>query len=215
MRDWHLTADGPLSMRYAADVRLGRTDYADDQSWEIIFGGPQEPAIAFQTRYGGGAGLARLVPMWVIAGKPIYEGAGFAERPTLRAFAPNYAKVTARPLATLNLTAELWVMESHAVSGRFTMENTGAEPVNVQVEMFAQAVREGQMVEMNLLSLEDGNAALHLGAVGNLNPVLALERATISQTPAGGHVSPKLGASLAMAAGETASVRWVHAGRPS
>ena len=103
MRDWHLTASDPLTMRFAADARLGRTDYVDDQSWEIAFGGRQEPSLSFQTRYGGRAGLARIVPMWVFDGKPLYEGGALAEQPALRAFAPNYARITARLTKTLNL----------------------------------------------------------------------------------------------------------------
>ena len=215
MRDWHLTADSPLSMRFAADVRLGRTNYADDQSWEIAFGNGQEPALNFQTRYGGRAGLVRLVPMWVIDSSPVYETSAFAEKPVLRAFAPNYAKITARPLSTLALTAELWVMESQAVGGCFTLENTSNAPVTLRLELFAQVVREGSMVDMNLLGLDDNSEALHLGMVGNLNPILLLEHATASGTVPGEHVSPKLSAPISIAPGATASIRWVHAGRPS
>src|SRR5688572_29183540 len=115
MRDWHLTAESPLAMRFAADVRLRPTDYADDQIWEVVFGKTEEPALAFQTRYGGRAGLARLVPMFVFDGKPIYESHLFHAKPVLRAFAPNYARITASPNDLLDLTAELWVMDSHAV----------------------------------------------------------------------------------------------------
>ena len=51
MREWQLKAGDPLAMRFAADVRLGRTDYADDQSWEVMFGTADEPALSVQTRY--------------------------------------------------------------------------------------------------------------------------------------------------------------------
>ncbi|MEP7289211.1 MAG: hypothetical protein ABI947_25960, partial [Chloroflexota bacterium] len=215
MREWNLTADGPLSMRFAADTRSRRTDYTDDQAWEIVFGGTEEPALALQTRYGGRAGLARLVPMWVIDGRPIYETRTFAERPALRAFAPNYAKITARPISSLALTMELWVMDSHAVGLRFTLENSANTPLTLWLEMFAQVVREGEIVDMNLLGLNDGNAALHLGVIGNLNPVLILEGAAALQNAKGEHVSPKLSAPITIPAGATATVRCVHAGRPS
>jgi hypothetical protein len=215
MRDWNLTADNPLAMRFAADTRLGRTDYADDQSWEVAFGGPQEPGLIIQTRYGGRAGLARLVPMWVLNGRPVYEGSAFAARPVLRAFAPNYAKITIRLLQTLTLNAELWVMESHAVGGRFVMENSAAEPLSLRFELFAQVVREGSVIDMNLLGLDDGSEALHMGVIGNLNPILMMEYAAPVAARPGEHVSPKLSAPVTVPAKGWTTVRWVHAGLPS
>ena len=44
MRDWHLTAKDPLAPRIAADARDGRTNYADDQVWQLRLGAPSEPA---------------------------------------------------------------------------------------------------------------------------------------------------------------------------
>lgn len=210
MREWQLTADHPLAMRFAADVRLGTTDYTDDQSWEIIFGGPQEPALAFVTRYGGRTGIARLVPMFVLDGRSIYEGHSLAEQPTLRAFVPNYALVTARLLDTLELTAELWVMDSQAVGGRFTLQNHATQPVTLRLDLFAQLVRDSGMIDMNLLGLDNGGEALHLGKVANLNPILLVEG---SKTAAGSdRVRPKLSATLTIPAGGRTAVRWIHAG---
>jgi hypothetical protein len=210
MQEWQLTADRPLSMRFAADTRLGRTDYIDDQSWEITFGGPDEPALTVQTRYGGRAGLARLVPMWLFEGRSVYEGVSFAERPTLRAFAPNYARITARPISTLALTAEIWVMDSQAIGGRFTMVNSADQPAALTLEIFAQVVRDAKVLEMSLLGLDDGSEALHLGQIGNLNPVLVMDNAV----PQSGGSSTKLAAPITIPAGGSATVRWVHAGKP-
>jgi hypothetical protein len=215
MRDWQLNADSPLSMRFAADPRLGRTDYTDDQSWEITFGGPEEPAIAFQTRYGGRAGLARVVPMWVFDGRSVYEGMGFAERPTLRSFAPNYARITARPINTLSTVIELWVMASQAVGGRFILENTADQPLTFRLELYGQVAREGKPLEMNLLGLDDGSEALHLGRVANLNPILLMEPSA-PQAGAGQYgdsTSGKLTAPITIQPRQRAIVRWIHAGQ--
>jgi hypothetical protein len=215
MRDWQLTADSPLSMRFAADVRLSQTDYADDQSWEVILGGPLEPALVIQTRYGGRAGLARLVPMFVIGSHPVYEGNALAERPTLRAFAPNYARITARPVATLGLTLELWVIDSHALGLRFGLENSTSDPLSMRLELFAQIVREGQVIDMNLLGLDDGSEALHLGVIGNLNPILLLDSAASSGARSGEHVSPKLSSPITIPANGKVVVHAIHVGLPS
>ena len=216
MRDWHLTADSPLSIRLAADPRLGRTDYADDQSWELAFGGPDEPAFALQTRYGGRAGLARIVPMWVLDGRAVYESMGYAERPVLVRFAPNYARITARLTNTLALTAEFWVMSSHAVGGRFILENRSDQPAALRVDLFGQVAREGKAVEMNLLGLEDGTEALHLGRIGNLNPALMMDYAAPQPDRRyGDPESPKLSTPISAPPRGSAAIRWVHAGRAS
>lgn len=210
MREWGLTAASPLSMRFAADVRLSHTDYSDDQSWEVLFGGPQEPAISVQTRYGGRAGLARIVPMWVFTGRPIYETQGFAEAPVLHAFAPNYARITARPTTTLAVTFELWVMDSHAVGGRLTMINEAESVASFNLDLFPQVAREGKSITMKVLRLSDGSEALHLGAVGGLNPILLLEKSSGSREAQ--TLNPKLTAPLMMAPKATSVIRWVHAG---
>ncbi len=218
MREWQLAADSPLSLRFAADVRLGRTDYADDQIWEIVFGDAQGPALVFQTRYGGRVGLARLVPMWIFDGRPIYEGETLVERPALRAFAPNYARISLRPLKTLEVTAELWVMDSHAVGGRYTMENSAAEPVTLDLDFFAQVVREGEVLDMSLLGLSDGSEALHLGLIGNLNPVLMMDETRPQMDQADQNdqsARPKLSERLTIPGNERKTLRWVHTGLPT
>ncbi len=217
MRDWQLHADKPLALRFAADTRLIRTDYIDDQSWELVFGGTQEPALAVQTKYGGRAGLVRFVPMFVIDGRSVYETVAFAERPTLRFFAPNYAQVSARLTNTLALTFDLWVMESRAVGGRFRLDNQSDKPLTLRLELYAQAVRNDKSVEMNLLGLDDGTEALHMGRIGNLNPVLMLEKS--NPQPGSGRfgerASPKLTSTVTIMSKSSVSLRWVHAGLTS
>ncbi|HVO42189.1 MAG TPA: hypothetical protein VMT34_06190, partial [Aggregatilineales bacterium] len=223
MREWRLTTGDPLAMRFAADARLTVTNYADDQTWELAFGDSSEPAFSVQTRYGGRVGLARVVPMIVIEGRtPIYEAGSFAERPVLRAFAPNYARLSARPLTTLDLDFELWVMESREVGGRFTFTNKVAQPQALRLELFGQiAPLEGKPPVMNLLGLDDGTEALHLGKLGGLNPVLMLEFAVPGQPPApvvaweAPRTSPKLSAPITVPANGSLAVRWVHAGYSS
>ncbi len=217
MQEWHLTAESPLAMRFAADARLKRTDYTDDQAWEITFGSTEEPFLTFQTRYGGRVNLARLVPMWLIDGRVIYASMGLAERPVLRVFAPSYAKVTAKLTNTLSLTSELFVFESHAAGGRFTLHNTSQAPLEVRFELVAQVMRNEKQLDMNILSLEDGTDALHLGRAGNLNPILVVENAKAA--PAARLVAlpaaPKLVSLFSVPAQGSFAVRWVHSGQIS
>ena len=204
MRNWHLTAGQPLAMRFAADARLDPVDYADDQSWEIDFGSGDAPALAFQTRYGGRAGIVRIVPMFIIGGQPIYEADKLTEPPVLTNFAPNYARITARVRPEIGVVSELWVMDSHIVGGRFTFTNEGTMPITVRLDLIAQAMREDQSVRMNMLALEDATEALHLGQIGGLNPVLLLEGVGNYRAEELG-VRPKLSASVTLARRSAAS----------
>ena len=215
MQEWHLTAESPLSMRFAADARLKRTDYTDDQSWEIAFGEADAPFLTFQTRYGGRVNIARLVPMFTLEGRTIYTSAALAERPVLRAFAPSYAKVTAKLTPTLSLTSEFFVFESRAAGGRFTLHNSAQSPIDVRLELVAQVMRNDKQIDMNVLSLEDGTDALHMGHAGDLNPVLLMENA---KSPPAMHlvampISPKLVSALSVPANGSVAVRWTHGGQ--
>ena len=214
MREWQLTAADPLSLRLAADVRLFQTDYVDDQIWELVMGEGQTPALVLQTRYGGRCGLARLVPMWIIDGRVIYEASAYAEQPLLRMFWPSYLRLTARPAPHLALIAEYWAMESHAIGGRFILRNDGDRPTEVGIDLFAQLMTERREGQVNILLLDDGRQALHMQDVGSLQPVILLEGAL---APGGleDQQSPKLTTRLTIPAGGRATVRWVHAGRSS
>jgi hypothetical protein len=213
MRTWQLSAGDPLTMRLAADARLTTTSYIDDQSWEIGFGNPDEPALAIQTRYGGRVGLLRIVPLWAIdsgngKNRTVYETQAFATRPTLCNFAPNYARITAHLTPDLALIFEVWVMDSRAVGGRITLRNESNAPVTLTVNLIAQLIREGRVADIKLARMTDAAAgqsaeALQLGTIGNLHPALLLENAA-------GSVSPHLSASLTVAPNASAAVRWVH-----
>ncbi len=207
MRDWQLPPDGPLALRLAADVRLGDTDYADDQIWELVLGAGDAPALVLQTRYGGRCGQAHIIPTWVIGTRNITKAQGYAQGPVLRAFAPNYLRVTAKPLLSLSLSAEFWAMDSHAVGCRWTFANEGDEPVNLHAELGAEVTDVDEKdVKVSLLVLESASPVLRVGRLGNITPVLALEGARAALRGA------RLSRALTVPAGGKASARWVHVG---
>src|SRR5579859_14064 len=212
VREWQLTAGDPLAMRVAADVRLSKTDYSDDQSWEAAFGGVDEPALAFQTRYGGRVGLARLVPMWAFEGRTVYERQAFISPPTLTAFAPNYLRIASRPTQELSTWFDLWAMDSHVIGGRLALRNESNAPLTLSFHLVAQVAREGKVIDLEIVRVSGGTGqstdALHLGAVGNIHPAVLLENASGSN---GAHLI----APLTIQPSETQTLRWVHAGLPT
>jgi hypothetical protein len=207
MREWRLTPGDPMAPRIAADARAGRTNYSDDQVWQLRLGAPSEPAVSLETRYGGRVGLARLVPIWSVERRQVYEAQGYHSPPVLTAFAPDYLRLRADLTLALTLTYEFWTMESQAVGGRFTVRNTGDRPQSIQLDLTVQAARENKTVQMFFLTLDNDQVALQLGKFPFLQAVLLLESATASTTTSG-----RLSRALALQPGEQAAIRWVLAG---
>ncbi len=207
-RNWQLTASDPLALRLAADVRQFQTDYADDQIWELVLGEGETPALVLETRYGGRCGLARLVPMWVVDGRVIYEAAAYARQPTLHTFWPSYIRLTARPAPHLAVQIEYWAMESHAIGGRVTFRNEGDQPTDSGLDLFAQFMTEQEPGAINILKLDDGQVALQMREVGNLQPVIMMHAVAASSG-----ASPKLAARITIPPGGQMVLRWVHAAR--
>lgn len=208
MREWHLTASDPMAPRIAADARAGRTNYADDQVWQLRLGGPDEPALSLETRYGGRIGLARLLPIWFVGRRQVYETQGYHQPPVLTAFTPDTLTLRAGLTATLDLTLEFWTMESQAVGGRFAVHNSGTQAQSVQLAMTAQAARESKTLQMLYLTLETGEVALQVGRLPTLQPVLMVEGAVDQGA------NSRLGRALSLEPGQTAAVRWVLGSMP-
>ncbi|NDJ78633.1 MAG: hypothetical protein GYB65_20480 [Chloroflexi bacterium] len=210
MREWHLTYADPIAPCIAADARAGRTNYLDDQAWQLRLGQPDEPAVTLETRYGGRVGLMRLLPVWFVGRRQIYEAQGYHTPPTLVAFAPDFLRLHADLTLYLRLTMEFWTMDSQVVGGRFRVHNTSDHPQNVRLDLVAQAMRENQAVQMFFLTLEGDLVALQIGRkqIGDLEPVLMLESAHSDGT------SARLSSGLAIAPGNSESLRWVLASTP-
>lgn len=208
LRRWQLDVNSPLALQLAADARLSSTDYADDQVWELLLGAGNSPALALQTRYGGRAGLASLVPMWLHEGRVIYETQAYARPPCVTAFAPGYLRVQATLTPQLALQAEYWAIESHAIGARFTISNARTQPQKVRLDLFGYVASSGKEQPLNILTLQDRQHALHMGKIGSLNPVVLMENGSAEMT------SPKIGREWTIGGRKKIVVRWVHAGRP-
>lgn len=211
LRRQRIDASEPFEYYLAADTRGSRTDYRDDQAWTLRLGRRDEAAMAFQTQFGGRAGLVSLVPMWRFAERVVYQQQTYAEPPQITRFAPNLALVEATPLADLALVARFWAMESRAAGGEFALSNNGATVIRLQLELFGHAIINSRKVRLNVLTLGDGTLALHLGQIGNINPVVAFEGA--SAEIYGDRIgSPKIGRALELQPGETARLPFAVAG---
>ena len=211
LRRQAIDAEAPFEYFLAADARSSRTDYTDDQAWTVRLGARDEAALAFQTRFGGRAGLVSLVPMWRRGERVVYQSQHYIERPTITAFAPNFMQVEAAPYEDLAVEARFWVMESQAAGGEFNLTNRGADAIGLHFELFGHAVINSRKLRLNVLTLADGTLALHLGQIGNINPVVALEGAS-SEIYGIRIGSPKLGRVFELQPAQTIRLPFAVAG---
>ena len=213
LRRQSIAPDRPFDFQLAADTRISKTDYCDDQAWVARLGIRDEAAIALQTQYGGRAGLVSLVPMWRIGDRVIYQTHAYHKRPAITAFAPNFIQIEAAPRPELEFVARFVALESRAAGGEFALRNLSDEPIELQFDLFGHVVINERNQTLNVLTMADYSLALHLGQIGNLNPVVTLEGASIDIY--GGRISsPKLGRRIVLAPGADARLPFVVAGLP-
>jgi hypothetical protein len=215
MRDWHLTQADPYTLRLAADVRLGPTDYADDHIWEVILGetaaggGAAPPAVAVRTSFGLRASDMRIFPSFSEGDRTVTNPADFASPPQIRAFFVNYARLSFEPLPGIGVTAHYWVPDSHTLAGTFTLVNHTSDIRLIHLGLSAvlkpldnpKLMGSGQLEEFSVLQ----------GHTGNLDIVIAFGGpAEAEHTP-----YPTLSRGLPLTPGIPLFIRWVQAAEPA
>ncbi|MCY3715379.1 MAG: hypothetical protein OXG92_02790 [Chloroflexi bacterium] len=211
LRRHELDPDTPLDFTIAADARGSRTDYCDDQAWRVKLGTRNEPVLALQTQFGGRADLVSLEPS-IRSGDMIYHQQwAYARSPVVTHFAPNLIQLEASLSPDLQLVARFWAMESRAAGGELQLKNLGGKDITLQLELHGSVIIGGRKRKLNMLTLADGTLALHLGEIGNINPVLTLEGAS-SEIYGWRIRNAKLGMRLRLLAGHSARIPFVCAG---
>lgn len=211
MRDWYLTQEDPLALRLAADVRLGPTDYADDQIWELSLAGGEPPALALRTTYGLRAREMRLFPTFSEGDRLIHNPADFVFTPAVRAFYPNYLRVTFEPLTAIAVTAHYWAPDSHSVAGQFTFVNHDPEGRTRSVRFsLAGALKPLDNPRPLGPAQLEGRAVLE-GHSGNLDIVVALDGAAEADAAPFAELARR----LELPPDQPVYVRWAQAARPA
>jgi hypothetical protein len=170
MRDWNLRAGDPLSLTLAADARLSRPNYVDDQIWELVLGGGEPPSLALQTTYGLRARNMRLLPRFVEGFNALTDPEQFATPPVVRRFYPNFLQLTFSPLPEIEVVAEYWAPLSSAVAGRLQVINQGQSERLVRLELIAALTPIEGGVGMAPQNIE--HADVLVGSSGGLAPVM-------------------------------------------
>ncbi len=171
MRDWAFKVGDPLALTLAADTRLSTPDYVNDQIWELEIGTGEPAALAMQTTYGLRARSMRLFYRFSELGKTITNPSEFHTPLQLRRFYPNFLLLSFAPFEDLEITAEYWVPQSQALSGRLIVVNRTAFARKLSLELCGaltpldgQAFAPAQQQMVNVLA----------GQTGGLSPILFL-----------------------------------------
>ena len=135
MRTWNLRRKDPLNLILAADSRLTKLDYSNDQIWEVLIGSGEPAAISLQTTYGLRARSMRIFPQFTEAHQTISNPAEFDEPPTVVEFAPNYLKLKCEPFQGIDVQLEYWIPDCHTAAGRIWLKNIGDLPRKFRLEL--------------------------------------------------------------------------------
>ena len=211
LRTWELNLQSPYSLQLAADARICLTNYVDDQTWDIKLGQGDETALALHTRYGGRVGLASIVPLFNHEGRVIYQAKTYHQSPIITAFAPNYIATTAEILPDVVFDGQHIAFDSQVISGIYTLTNKSKQAVKLRFELFGHLGARGQEQKLSIVSMSDERYALSFAALAGLSPVVIVENG-IATNLNDKSASPKIGYDIALKAGESHTVRWVHVG---
>lgn len=206
MKKWELVADDPLSLRIAADVRLGPVDYFDDQIWELGLAGGPPAALSLETTYGLRARGMRIFPGFVHADRYIIDPDEFASPPKLRQFSPNYLQVGFSPCADLMVLAEYWVPDSHSIAGRLRLKNQGPKALRMRLRL--HGVLDPLDGGQTLREVSAEGAVILAGQSGGLAPVIFMAGGAIGDSV----TYPGLALEQLLAPGVPSVIRWAQAG---
>lgn len=212
-REWSISASAPYEYHLAADARLCQTSYVDDQSWDVLVGTGDDAAFKLQTQYGFRVGLASLVPMWTHNGRRIYQAQTYHNPPKIHTFSPNHITLTADILPDLGLVAEHMALSSQVICGAYTLTNTTERAITLRFELFGHVAARGEEQKLAIITMAQGGHALSMGMLAALAPVVLIEDGTASSI-SGRSASPKIGVDVTLGAGDSKTIRWVHAGLP-
>jgi hypothetical protein len=134
MREWNLKAGDPLSLTLAADARLSKTNYCDDQIWELSLGEGEPPGVALQTTFGLRARSFRIFPQFTEKDIVRIDQSLFNITPTIRQFAPNFLFLTFSPFTEIDVRLEYWIPDSQAAACRMTIKNLSQTPRSLRIE---------------------------------------------------------------------------------
>ncbi len=212
LRRWTLSPDSPTSTLIAADARLSRTSFTDDQVWDVRLGAGDQPALTLHTRYGGRAGLVSLVPIWTFEGRQIYQSMTYASAPIITTILPDQITVECAPIPGLDVQLVFRVHESQVLGGQIILRNTTGTPLQIRFDWFWHIGVNEREQKLTHVALPNGPMVLTpVLPVGNLTPVLMFDKGGTGDEA----LSPRTGILATLTPNATTTLRWLHVGLAS
>lgn len=212
LRQWEISEDSAYELHLASDARLSKTSYVNDQSWDILLGSGDKAALTVQTRYGGRAGLASLVPMWRFDERVIYQAQTYHNSAIITAFAPNRIIAEADILPNVHLVADHIAFNSQVMGGIYTISNNTKKTISLRLDFFGHAIVNDEEQKLAIITMAKGAGhALSLGKYARLAPVVLVDGGS-SDTIDSGNARPKVGKSITIKAGQSEAIRFIHVG---
>lgn len=204
MREWALTQNDPLALTFSADGRLGNIDALNDQIWELEWGTGEPPALSFFTTYGLRARSMRIFHRFREGTRMLIAPHEFVRPPIVRAFYPNFLHLTFSPFDGIEVQAEYWVAESHALAGRLTLLNRSQSVRRLRVETCGLLIPlQGTPLLVRRMSLVN----VLVGRTNNLSPVIFMT----GEVEAGEGPFPSLRVDFSLMPGAVRQIAWAEA----
>ena len=172
MQEWPVNRGDLFSITLAADTRFGIVDYANDQTWEMVFQSGEPLAIAVQTTYGLRARLMRIFPIFYNGKKNLANPASFHISPRITACYPNFARINYSPFTGIDVVSEYWVPNSQSLACRTMVTNSSIVHARLRLDWSVLLAPLGEGQGMTCIS--SGKHPYLVGNTQGLVPVFYL-----------------------------------------
>jgi len=206
MKTWNLKSGDPGGFILAADARCISTDYVNDQIWNLHLERNEPPSLTLRTTYGLRAPSFRLFPRFIEGDTTVNDPSRFNSPPVVKQFYPNFVRVAFSPFMGIDVEAEYWVPDSHAIAGRVQITNSRLSTRQIRFEWAALLRPSSDGKPMIVSEMEA--ATILVGQTGNIFPVLFMTGGP--EASAGPY--PALSIDMDLAPGGTRQFIWAHAG---
>jgi len=206
MKSWNLKSGDPGAFILAADARFGPTDYVNDQIWNLHLELSEPPSLTLRTTFGLRAPSLRLFPRFIEGDTAVNDPTRFSSPPIVKRFYPNYLRVAFSPFMGIDVEAEYWVPNSHAVSGRVHITNSRLSTRQFRFELAALLRPSADGQRMAISEMEA--ATILSGRTDSIAPVIFMT----GGPEASSGPYPALSIELDLAPGGTRTFVWAHAG---
>ena len=204
MQNWNYSPKQSMNFTLAADTRLIKTEYTNDQIWQLVLGSSEPPALSLETTFGLRARLCRIFPRFIYKDQVINNPDQFAHPVVVHQYYPNYILLSFKPFSTINVKLEYWVPTSQAIACRTQITNTSHDVCMVELEWAELLIPENDGARMTVS--EVGLTTILSGKTSDLCPVLFLS----GGAQAGKSPYPSLNLPYTLPARGAQVMEWVH-----